>query len=489
MTRSISKDRPTRIHLRNLILILVCLALLMPLAAYIWSGSLMRYSGDDYCYGSELNKRGFLQNQVYSYQHPMRYNGNRYSATLFSNLGDLLGPASGAVMPGLAIILWVAGSFLMIRKLGKLLRLEIGRLTGLVFAEFFVLMCIYLAPYLMQDLFWRSAMLTYLAPVICLTWLVWLVLVYCEHEQGGLVVLSGIALLAFISAGFSETGAALQAATFIFALFGFIYFIRENQSRRRRGIVTTVFVLSISLAAMAVLAFSPSNVERISTYPLTDPIRLVTLSLNHGLTFIIESLSSYPLPTVVILAFSIALAFLISENIPVAEHALRKRLITAGLISIACYLAIVATAAPSVLARGIYPEQRAWMPGRAAMTTGLFLVGICLGLILKTGIKIKSQVRSAVIALILLATGVYALRITPRILADAQPMQSWSAAWDTRHQEIKSMILAGETDLMVQNLPMIIPWVAELGPDPLAWYNACAAGWYEVTSITAVEKP
>jgi len=166
MTKAEKKYNSVNPDPQNTSQILVCLALVLPLAAYLWSGSTMRYSGDEYFYGYDQNKQGFISHQLYSYQRTMINNGNRYSSTLFSNLGDLFGPASAAVMPGLAILFWVTGLFLLLRELGKILLLKTKWLTRLALALFTVFMCICLAPSLLQDLYWRTAILTYLPPVV-----------------------------------------------------------------------------------------------------------------------------------------------------------------------------------------------------------------------------------------------------------------------------------------------------------------------------------
>jgi hypothetical protein len=489
MTRSDRKRDKRYAQIRIVILIVTCIGLLLPLAAYAWGGSFMRYSGDDYCYGSELVQNGFINNQIYSYFHTLEYNGNRYSLTLFSNIGDLFGAVSGAAMPAMAIAFWVIGLFLMLGEVAKWFWVKTDWLVRLSLAEFMVFMCLYLAPLLIQVLFWRSAMLTYLAPVICLVWVIWLCLRYGNFEQGMTYFLPGICFLSFLSAGFSETGAVFQAVSLVFAWVGIALLWKQDLLRRRRALLAFSMALLGVLVGMLFLFFSPSNVGRIGDYPHPDLPILISLSLTYGFAFISESLKGYPLPSLVTLVFSAAVALEVASQYLNNKKYLKHWLIASGLVIITCFLLVAATAAPSVLARFAYPEPRAWMQGRSAMTAGLILLGICAGMIFRIVIKPSIIVRLAMIGMILLGVSAYALRSIPRIVTEIQPLQSWAAGWDERDRDIHAAVDAGETELVVRQLPMIIQWVKELAEDPNGWYNVCAAGWYGLDSISAMWEP
>lgn len=482
------KTIPSHYRLWIAFQVLVCIALLAPLAFYAWEGTFMRYSGDDYCYAGALVDHGLTGNQVESYLHVAKYNGNRYTLTLVSNLANLLGPLSGAIMPGLAIVLWVLGTFLLLKELGKLVTLKTDRLTGLLMASFLVFICIYQAPSLLQDLFWQTAMLTYLAPVICITWLIWLLSVFVNGNRTRTALLPLICIFAFLSAGFSETGAALQAAIMMFGFVGFGLARKRDLEQRRRTLMALGVTLFGILAAMLVLAFSPSNADRIGDYPHPDLLPLVTLSLSYALTFIIETIKSYPLPTLVTLAFNAVLALIVLAGESNKKIKPIKWLVAGCLIVLVCTGLVVATAAPSVLARSTYPEQRAWMPGRFVITVGLVALGLLFGAFFHQIVK-GAAIKKIIILVVMLATAAYVLRIVPKIIQDAQPLQSWAAGWDVRDRYIRAKVEVGDQNIIVNSLPMIIPYVSELQEDPGYWYNLCAAGWYGIDSISATNNP
>jgi predicted lipid-binding transport protein (Tim44 family) len=448
----------------------------------------MRYSGDDYCYASAMVDHGLIGNQVESYFHVANYNGNRYSLTLFSNLGDLLGPLSGAIMPGLAIVLWVAGTFLLLRGLGKLIILKTVGLIVFQMASFLVFICLYQAPYLIQDLFWRSAMLAYLAPIISLTWLMVTIINYINKDRRKITGLVGIGVLAFASAGFSETGAALQVTILICCLAGVLLYRKMDLNHRRLALHSISLGLFITLVAILIMGISPSNANRIGDYIHPGPVRLITLSLSFALTFMVESVKSFPLPTLVTLAFSAVLALKVSGRVSSGKITTIKWLVASCLIVLVCTGLVVATAAPSVLARSAYPEQRAWMPGRFAITAGLVALGLLFGAFFHQIVK-GAAIKQIIILVVMLATAAYTLRIVPRIIQDAEPLRSWAAAWDARDRYIRAEVKAGDQNIIVNSLPTIIPYVSELQEDPGYWYNLCAAGWYGIGSISATNNP
>lgn len=448
----------------------------------------MRYSGDDYCYASAMVDHGLIGNQVESYFHVANYNGNRYSLTLFSNLADLLGSLSGAIMPGLAIVLWIAGTFLLLSKLGRLINLRTGRLIVFQLAVFLVFICLYLAPYLVQDLFWRSAMFAYLAPIISLTWLMVFVIHYINKDNRRISELVGIGVLAYVSAGFSETGAALQTTVLIGGLVGVLLSRKMDPNQRQRALQSFGLGLLITLVATLIMVISPSNANRIGNYAHPGLVRLIILSASFALAFMVESIKSYPLPTLVTLAFSAALALEVSGRVSFAKIATIKWLMASCLIVLVCASLVIATAAPSALARSAYPEQRAWMPGRFVINAGLVALGLLFGAYFQQIIK-GTVIKQIIILVVMLASAVYALRIVPKIIQDSQPLRSWATGWDMRDRSIRAKVEAGDRNIIVNSLPMIIPYVSELQEDPGYWYNQCAADWYRIDSISAVNNP
>jgi uncharacterized membrane protein len=71
-----------------------------------------------------------------------------------------------------------------------------------------------------------------------------------------------------------------------------------------------------------------------------------------------------------------------------------------------------------------------------------------------------------------------------------QQLPQWKAvaqAWDERHAEILDRIETDENSLTVRAFDSIGS-VAELTADPNYWVNVCAANYYDVEEIIAVEE-
>jgi len=333
-----------------------------------------------------------------------------------------------------------------------------------------------------------AAMLAYLAPGVALTWLVYLLLLQVNRDRP-LIRWLGIPLLAFLSAGFSETGAAFQAAGLLIVFAGLLLFPGADPRREPRRLWAFGLAFLMTLLAVLLLAVSPSNAERIAMYPHPGPIRLLALTVTYGLTFIFESLKSYPLPSLVTLAFSAVIAMQVGANGLAGRLDNRKIFLSGMLVIIACFVLVCATAAPSALARSAYPEQRAWMPARAAMVFALAGIGFLAGRLLLQVKGARSRPGEFLFMAVILLTGMYAIRAVPRIMDIIQPFRGWSVRWDARDEQIRAAAAAGARDIRVTQLPMLIPYVSELSSDPLNWYNQCAAGWYAVDSISAVGDP
>jgi hypothetical protein len=138
----------------------------LPLLVYAFNGAQMRLTGDDYCYSGVLSRYGFWQGQVESYTRLNLFNGNRYALTFFSLLAALFGPQANAWLPGLALLMWVASLSSAIYLGARALRLQRMHLEALYLALSAIGLSLAQTPGLEQSLYWRSAMLAYLAPLV-----------------------------------------------------------------------------------------------------------------------------------------------------------------------------------------------------------------------------------------------------------------------------------------------------------------------------------
>ena len=282
---------------------LFCLTLAVPLSAYAYNGLSMRYSGDDYCYAGILRLHGFFETQWYSYMNVSTYNGDRYSLTLFSSLTDIFSPVANGALPVLAILFFLAGMYWVLSSISRLIPREPDarpdRLILFLSSEAIVFFTLYLAPSLGQSLYWRTGMLTYLAPLIANTFLIGFVLSQAQKEGPLGWSLLACLILSILSGGFSETGVALQSTYLGLVLIVLVLLNRQKIGAwPRRAVWLTATSLAGTLIALLLLWISPTNHTRM-TQLLPPPPNLtetISLALRGMIIFAYSSIkiSNYP---------------------------------------------------------------------------------------------------------------------------------------------------------------------------------------------------
>jgi hypothetical protein len=463
---------------------------LVPLIAYAVNGSYMRYSGDDYCYAGVLVKFGFLKAQWLSYTQISTYNGNRFGLTLFSNLGDLFGPLDNAAYPGLAIVLWLAAIFVSLKEIAKFTGINLSRSATLLISELIVFFVFYGAPDISQSLYWRTGMLTYLAPLVATTFLISLLLHLMQKERLAAWALIATALLAFIGGGFSEVGVLLQVGYLGIALVAFLIALRRKLPWAMNGLKLCGAALAGSLIAMGLLAFSPTNQARWANLPPHPGlIKLINMSVVSAYVFTRISLRRLFLLNIAVLAAFFLIAYLTHPD-QTGKNASSpgKFLLRAAVIGLIEVFLVVCTCAPNAYAQSSYPEQRALITSTTVMILALATVGWLAGWEVRnltSQITIPNSYFLAAAMIVLAGLLIYPLQSTRSIVAITPKSQKWAAFWDIRDQKIRAASRNNVPNVEVMQLDHIIPRVGELAPDPGYWYNQCASMYYQVQTIKA----
>jgi len=235
-----------------------------------------------------------------------------------------------------------------------------------------------------------------------------------------------------------------------------------------------------------IMVFSPS----LSVYP-TQPslgfFDLVLLIIRFPFEFILDTLRTLPLPTMMSILLPAVLFFVKYAGIspmPSSTNRIKLGIIMLMVLLIA-YILIAASFAPSAYG-GSYPAGRARFAGRWVMTIALMVEGSLLGIWI-TGLRTKffEPVRLRFFAsLVFLLLALYPLRIAWRVSADIPAYQQRAAAWDLRDSEIRALKAQGAQDLFVRSLPE--EQVQDLGDHEDFRLNRCASIIYGVDSIVTV---
>lgn len=479
------------------LLLCACLAFGSAVMAFAITGAQTRYWADDYCYTAVLRTDGFWRAQVSFYQHT----SDRYSVIPLVGISEMFGPQAIRVWPAVAVLLagasgvWALG--LILTAAGTKFSL-VERLFVVLIVLFFTL---WQAPNLFQSLYWRSGMLTYFMPLIFLTFmaglLVWLA---CREQLRGWGV-PLIVLLAFMTGGFSETTAALQAGSLGLVIAAGLVVARWG-SAAARGFARRLagwagWALLGTLAAMLVLYFSPSNQLRLVHMPEPAPLPvLIGLSLRYALDFMVDTVKTQPLPTLLsglsFLALSLAYHAARWPGYGAVfyhpRHAARMLLLSVAVT----YLLIVCVCAPSVYVEVAYPEPRALIAGRLVMVLGLAAGGwasgkLLLALISRFGAdRLKGGLVLAGALVLLGLLSLYPLRSASLILQKDLPYyQARAAGWDDRDSQIRAAIAQGQRSLEVPALDSIAG-LMELTSNPRVFPNTCTAAAYGLDSLTGV---
>jgi hypothetical protein len=477
---------------------LALLAFAVPLVVFAYTGTTARLWADDYCYDAVLRADGFWKAQETFY----RFTSDRYSVIPLVGIGDALWEGAVRAWPAAVIALALLGAERLLaavarvystpRSVGSGLGAQpaviqpgLGvRLLLCGMALFFIL---WQAPNLFQILYWRTGMLTYFMPLALLLFLAAHILrrgPASRFDWGGAVVAF---VLAFIAGGFSETTAAMQAgAVGMGLLAALLVVVRMNRVDWTPALQRTAAAVLGTLLAMVALYVSPSNQLRLVHMP--EPAGLSTLiglSFRFGWDFIADTFSSQPLPTLVSLAAPFALGMAWFGRAPRGFSAISTALAGAGAL-LAAYLLIVCSVAPSVYVEVAYPEPRALIAARFAMTAGLATAGWLGARWLHQVFSqaARAQVGLALVGLVLLAAAaLYPLRAA-RTLAfvDLPFYQARAAAWDARDLAIHQRIQQGERSIEIRALDSIAG-LMEIHEDPGRFPNNCFAGAYGLDAV------
>ena len=476
--------------LKNTFLVILgCVLFAVPLIGYAYNGSLMRLSGDDYCYAASLTMYGFWKTQWYSYLHAMPYHGDRYSLTFFSSVSNLLGPYANAVLPGLVLLLWLIGCGLVIFSFAAIAHHGLYKLEALCLSEAFVFLTFYQDPNLAQTLYWRSGMLPYTASLVVITFLLALIL-----RKGLLQRINGWAMglalgLALIAGGFSETGVSLQAGILIVLAGALVYSYLATKEWKVQLAKITAAAFAGCLVAGVTLAVSPSIhhflVEPFTIYKVTNSIRLASLA---SWAFMTQSLKGLPIPNfVTFLTFGIV-SILSSLRNPRNQINLRHYFLTGPVCAIlTCFFLVALCMLPNELARTLYPDPRVLITARAVLVATVAACGYLVGRGVTYFIQTIPQKRFLQVLSIVVLVPVYfyPLHAVPSILSPTPIYYKWSTLWDQRHRDILAAKRNGIAEVHVMKLKNILPGIGDLSPDPSYWYNRCAAEYYGVQTIIA----
>lgn len=254
------------------------------LLAYAYAGFFARYVIDDRCVAAELWEHGFFGAQRHWY---LTWTG-RYTLMLALSFVELTGPELLVLLlPLLALTLWLIGlTWTIFQFLPTADRLKHPWITSLLLAEVVIYTTLRSVPNLYQVLYWVGGMMTYLAPLILLTFYAGFIKHKLDREDQsrGALLLSAISALTI--GGFSEVNLALQTSALFLLLVACLCGAPAGGWKRAAlPLIAAGFVGSLLAVIFSLPA--PGNALRQATYPPPpDLFPLVKDSLRQASSFV-----------------------------------------------------------------------------------------------------------------------------------------------------------------------------------------------------------
>lgn len=478
------------------LLIISLLGFIAVLLAYAYMGSFMRTIGDDYCLGGTLQKHGLWGGWIYSYFNPVPYHGNRFTLIFLSLLSSLFQPSFNGVIPSVTIAIFVAGIFLLADTMLTSLKIHISKWVNLMISLAIVFFTFIMSPTIKQNLYWRTGMLSTLAPVIGNIYLIVLVLrVKSPRWMWALFIF----IFSIVNAGITENGAVYQAMTGLVVLsLGF--FNRDMEGEKRTTLLlNSVIVILGSLIAVFIMWISPSISHMKETIDISI-IAAIKMSLTHSIDFYTGAFSSLYLGTMAITFLGFLTFFIISQFIEYKDLLKRIKLvfwiIMLFISQTVTLLLIFSLMVPSAFTRNTYPDPRHLIGGIFALVVNFFFTGFCVaGFFRGLAVKInrfatfEKYLVSGSVILLFIFSFVYPVRYISKVTSERQLFKYWAFQWDHRHEQILQAVNSGVREVHVMTLDHIIEGVGELSPVyETNWYNLCAADFYKLHRISA-DKP
>ena len=467
-------------HLPAVILIAGSILFLIPNIFFVIQGFSIRYWADDYCFSGFLKDHGFTHGLIEFYSTT----SNRFSAFIFTGFSELFGENAIRGIPSLIII---AFGFITYKIIGELLgkfHIKQIKIISILSSQIILFFVLLLAPNIHQSIYWRAGLTHYFLPIPILLYLI--LMIFSQRKIEEKILKKGIFLflVSFFSAGLSESYAALQAGSFGIVLLFVLFFDKSSHRNRRFYLIGST--LMGTAVAMGVMIVSPGNALRLDTLQQSSNLfSILSISTLSAINFIVFSIRGLWLPFGIMFGLFVLITYCFVRPSGLKIQSINL-LITFFFIALVTLMLIICVCAPTAYGMMAYPEERVLMFAQIVLICGISLEGAVLGLLFQKLLYISQPIRVAGLFLILIFC-MYPLSTLDVRQSDLRFYQNRAALWDKRNTEINDQTKMGKNDLSVSALDSFAE-IAELRDESSYWVNQCAAKYYQVESISAVEE-
>jgi hypothetical protein len=443
------------------------------LVVYAAVGLYTRYWADDYCIGALVRGHGWLGAQKAMYR---QWTG-KFSNTAAMATALWVGPRAAPVLPVLVVGTWLTALTWTLTGLAHSLGYQVALRNAAAMAVVGVFLAIDRMPNYVQSLYWQSGMLVYTAPLVVLTVLAGVGARWPRSRHPGLTLVVLLSL-AFISGGFSETAAAVEAGALTILLAWLAVF--AGPSVRRQWLPPVVSGFLGAALALGVMAAAPGNAVRLAALPpRASWVVIAAATTWYTLRHLVWWLLLPPFTAIFAVAVSSAIGRMTSARRP------NSHLRTAVGIALGTFGLAWVSVFPAVWGYGpAGPEGRTYAVTSFVLTCGLCVTAALFGRSRTAERLVQWWVASPrhqmAIVLLLALSPVASVARPLTLLPQAR---TYATAWDARDQWIRLQVAAGARRLTVVSLPTIA-WLNDVaGSPPLNWVNRCIADYYGLATI------
>ena len=445
---------------------------------FAYLGYFNRDWADDWCYNADFKNLGFLET-VSGYAYNVTYTPSRYSVTIFAGLLYAFGTLGTQLMTPLTIIFWVAGLAYLFCNFAYIAGYRLSKWLVILAAAVIVYFSIYLSPHIYQSLYWRTGLLTYVTPLVFLSWIFVFITEQSKREKPSALLTGLTFVLALLGGGFSEASSTVLVSTL--GLYTLIAGIGYYQ--KRPWAVNTFFpalmALVGALTAMALLVFAPTTQVRKERYG--EPAGLFELAvLLYRFTYAFFILSIKDFQNFLLILMSVFSGFLFFPSHGKAQKPV-KALLLAALVGVLVVFLVAASLAPSAYVERGLPADRTIIIPRFITVFGFVVAGWLTGLALQEILAAK-RLETLVVVLLL---GCYAFPLySIKVTADKIPIYAQrTREWDARERDIQTAIASGDEHVNVFGIDGLpVGGIRDFDPQGKTgfWITKCAQNYYGI---------
>jgi hypothetical protein len=458
--------------------------LFLSIAGTVLLSTYTRYHADDYCIAASAAQSAPLT------FFKTWYTGwtGRFAYIPLAGFFSLGGPQWMSWLPAASLFIWIAAMYWSILPLMQKFLSNHSRISSLITAQLILLLITYTSPNYYQSMFWKDGLINYTFPLILLTWTAGFLLRVWFKKSSQNFTWIPVFFLSLVSGGFSEAYSVMQVTLYVFLVI-LVAFSPKLRSEPISRVLIAAFVGAA--IALSIEYFAPGNHIRQDTMP-DHPgfIRLITFTLRSTLSIIAKFFIQHPGWALLNLIPAFLFGWYITQDKQTQKtwhwRSAWQKIWLRSLVLFPAFAFLLTTAvcAPVVYILNAYPDERIIYIPTFIIVIASAVSAASLGYGLRHEGLLPHLPHKNILWPGLMAGIVIAAFASIWNTASLLPYyQDYTSRWETRHNEITTLVQSGKTDLIIFGLESRYA-LSDIKVEPDYWVNSCMANYYGANSIT-----